>query len=249
MIRKKVNNMAIAIVRKEEMIPQYDENGFSRIEMLPGTFPGVHNYKCFLKAGQDLKPEMYADKTAVYCFTAGKGYVNTEKFSRNITELSFFVPDFDNSSFMIHAIDDMEFLCLVMDMTEGDKKNYDACHTTLPLFLAFSECREYTQDCKGPHTRSWQVLFSQEVGRNLLGIVKAVGEGTVEKGHPAVDQWNYGLDQADFTLTVENESVAHHAGDWSFVPAGLDHSLTAEPGKEVAYIWFERFVKEFNSED
>ena len=25
---------------------------------------------------------------------------------------------------------------------------------------------------------------------------------------------------------------------------GLDHSLTAEPGKEVAYIWFERFVKE-----
>lgn len=241
--------MAIAIVRKEEMIPQYDENGFSRIEMLPGTFPGVHNYKCFLKAGQDLKPEMYADKTAVYCFTAGKGYVNTEKFSRNITELSFFVPDFDNSSFMIHAIDDMEFLCLVMDMTEGDKKNYDACHTTLPLFLAFSECREYTQDCKGPHTRSWQVLFSQEVGRNLLGIVKAVGEGTVEKGHPAVDQWNYGLDQADFTLTVENESVAHHAGDWSFVPAGLDHSLTAEPGKEVAYIWFERFVKEFNSED
>ena len=68
--------------------------------------------------------------------------------------------------------------------------------------------------------------------------MKAVGEGTVEKGHPAVDQWNYGLDNADFTLTVENESVAHHAGDWSFVPAGLDHSLTAEPGKEVAYIWF-----------
>ena len=75
-------------------------------------------------------------------------------------------------------------------------------------------------------------------------MVKAVGEGTVEKGHPAVDQWNYGLDNADFKLTVANESVAHHAGDSSFVPAGLDHSLTAEPGKEVAYIWFERFVKE-----
>ena len=113
-----------------------------------------------------------------------------------------------------------------------------------PIFRSFSETHEYTQDCKGPHTRSWQVLYSGEVGRNLLGVVKAVGEGTVEKGHPAVDQWNYGLDNADFTLTVENESVAHHAGDWSFVPAGLDHSLTAEPGKEVAYIWFERFVKE-----
>lgn len=53
----------------------------------------------------------------------------------------------------------------------------------------------------------------------------------MEKGHPAVDQWNYGLDNADFTLTVENESVAHHAGDWSFVPAGLDHSLTGGAGQ------------------
>lgn len=53
-----------------------------------------------------------------------------------------------------------------------------------------------------------------------MGVVKAVGEGTVEKGHPAVDQWNFGLDNADFTLTIENESVPHYAGDWSFVPAG-----------------------------
>lgn len=236
--------MSIAIVKKEEMAPQYDANGFSRMEMLPGTFPGAHNYKCFLKAGHDVQPEKYADKTAVYCFTAGKGYVTTDKFARNVTELAFFVPDFDNGDFTIHAVEDLEFLCLVLDMTEGDHKNYAACHTTLPIFRSFSETHEYTQDCKGPHTRSWRVLYSGEVGRNLLGVVKAVGEGTVEKGHPAVDQWNYGLDNADFTLTVENESVAHHAGDWSFVPAGLDHSLTAEPGKEVAYIWFERFVKE-----
>lgn len=67
--------MSIAIVKKEEMAPQHDANGFSRMEMLPGTFPGAHNYKCFLKAGHDVQPEKYADKTAVYCFTAGKGYV------------------------------------------------------------------------------------------------------------------------------------------------------------------------------
>ena len=59
--------MSIAIVKKEEMAPQYDANGFSRMEMLPGTFPGAHNYKCFLKAGHDVQPEKYADKTAVYC--------------------------------------------------------------------------------------------------------------------------------------------------------------------------------------
>ena len=183
--------MSIAIVRKEEMVPQYNAEGYARIELLPGSFPGVYNYKCFLKAGCDVRPEKYADKTAVYCFTSGKGYVNTVKFARNITELAFFVPDFDNSDFSIHAIEDMEFLCLVLDMTEGDLKNYAACHTTLPIFRSFCECHEYTQDCKGPHTRSWQVLHSGEVGRNLMGVVKAVGEGTVEKGHPAVDPVSY----------------------------------------------------------
>lgn len=104
------------------MAPQHDANGFSRMEMLPGTFPGAHNYKCFLKAGHDVQPEKYADKTAVYCFTAGKGYVTTDKFARNITELAFFVPDFDNGDFTIHAVEDLEFLCLVLDMTEGDHK-------------------------------------------------------------------------------------------------------------------------------
>ena len=39
-------------------------------------------------------------------------------------------------------------------------------------------------------TRSWQVLYSGEVGRNLLGVVKAVGEGTVEK--KAIPLWTSG---------------------------------------------------------
>ncbi|MEG0834666.1 MAG: cupin domain-containing protein [Oscillospiraceae bacterium] len=236
--------MAIKIVTKEEMVPLY-HNGFAQIELLPKSFSGVSNYKCYLKKGQTVTPQKYPDKSVVYCFTSGTGYVTTDNWARNITELSFFVPNFDKGNFSVYAATDMEFLCLVLDMSEEDFVSYNECHTTLPIFTSFSECREYTQDCKGPHTRSWQVLSKGEVGRNLLGVVMAKGEGTVEKGHPAVDQWNYGLDNADFTLTVDGESIPHHAGDWSFVPAGLDHSLTAEPDKQVAYIWFERFVKGF----
>lgn len=235
-------NMAIAIVKKEEMKAIYND-GFAKMELLPGSFQGVKNYKCWLQEKCKISPETYSDKNVIYCFTSGTGYITTEKWARNIEELSFFIPDFDNGEFTIYATSDLEFLCLTLDMDEKDKQHHDACHTTLPLFIPFSECREYTQDCKEPHTRSWQVLSRGEVGRTLLGVVKAIGEGTIEKGHPAVDQWNYGLDQADFTLTVDNEKVSHCAGDWNFVPAGLDHSLTAEPGKEVAYIWFERFVE------
>ena len=28
------------------------------------------------------------------------------------------------------------------------------------------------------------------------------------------------------------------------MPAGLDHSLVAKPGKEVFYVWFEHFTRE-----
>lgn len=58
-------------------------------------------------------------------------------------------------------------------------------------------------------------------------------------------QWNYCLGDADFKLTIGDESaVEHKAGEWSYVPAGLDHALVADSGKEVFYVWFEHFVRE-----
>ena len=107
-----------------------------------------------------------------------------------------------------------------------------------------SKCIKYDQDCKGPHTTSWFVLTGQQLGRIMVGAVRAVGEGTAEKGHPAVEQWNYCVGDSDFELTVDGETRPHRSGEWSYVPAGLDHSLMAEPGKEVYYVWFEHFTKE-----
>lgn len=237
--------MSISMIRREDMVLNF-EDGFAKTELLPGTFEGVNNYKCVLKAGCDVKPELYANKAVFYCFTKGKGYLTDGVKAYNITELSFYAPDYAKNTICIHAVEDMEFLILTSEMTEGDWKTYEQGHHVLPIFEPISQCREYTQDCKGPHTQSWSVFSSKNVGRIILGVVRAIGEGTVEKGHPAVDQWNYCLADSDFNLTVENETVSHKDGDWSFVPAGLDHSLVAEPGKLVYYIWFERFVKEFD---
>ena len=79
-------------------------------------------------------------------------------------------------------------------------------------------------------------------------IVCAEGEGTIEKGHPSVAQFNYALDGADFNLTVDGETTTTEDGDWSYVTAGLDHSLVAESGKKVFYIWFEHKVAEWKNE-
>jgi len=77
--------MSIAIARANEI--QYRvENGYGETEVLPGVYPLVRGFKCVLKAGHDVKPEVYADKTAIYCFT-GDGAVRSELQGTKYQEL------------------------------------------------------------------------------------------------------------------------------------------------------------------
>ena len=42
---------------------QFDENGFAKVELLPGVYNGgIKSYKCFLKAGKKIAPKLYEDK-------------------------------------------------------------------------------------------------------------------------------------------------------------------------------------------
>lgn len=237
--------MAIYIARNENMAAEYDSFGFGRKEALPGTYDkGIKNYKCFLKAGCQASPEVYGDKLVLFFFGKGRGYVTDLKDAYAIEELCFYAPEFDKTAYAIHAVEDMEFMMCVVDMNEWDWRVYNGSHVRLPFFRTVSKCIKYDQDCKGPHTTSWFVLTGQHLGRIMVGVVRAVGEGTAEKGHPAVEQWNYCVGNSDFKLTVGEEETVHKAGEWSYIPAGLDHSLTAEPGKEVYYVWFEHFTRE-----
>ena len=184
--------MAIAIARREEG-PKEFRNGYGEADWLPGVYPLIHTYKCVLKAGCSISPELYADKTQLFCFTEGTGYITNSKRAYNIDELSFFIPDFEADQFTIYAATDLEYMKLVVDMLESDKAAYVDTHMVLPSFKKFSELEEYDQSCKGPNTRSWSVVHSGNLGRVLMGIVCAEGEGTDEKGHPSVAQWNYCL--------------------------------------------------------
>ncbi|WP_320982033.1 hypothetical protein [Enterocloster bolteae] len=237
--------MAIYIAQKEDLVSEYDDSGFAKKEALPGTYEGgIRNYKCFLKAGCQVEPEMYEDKLVLFFFGKGTGYITDQKGAYSIEELCFYVPEFNRTPYAVHATGDMEFMMCVVDMNQWDWKVYNASHVRLPFFRTVSKCIKYDQDCKGPHPTSWFVLTGQQLGRIMVGAVRAVGEGTAEKGHPAVEQWNYCVGDSDFELTVDGETRPHRSGEWSYVPAGLDHSLMAEPGKEVYYVWFEHFTKE-----
>jgi len=234
------------LVKSEDIIKNYDSNGFAMNELLPGTYKGgIKNYKCFLKAGSEVSPKLCHDKTVLIIFAKGKGYITTQKELYNITEVAFFAPDFDRVPYTIYAIEDMEFVISIIEMNEWDKKLFSSYHIRLPFFTLMNDAIKYDQDCKGPNTTSWSILRPKQLGRILVGVVRAVGEGTIEKGHPKVEQWNYCLGNSDFKLIVDDEKpVAHKAGDWSYIPAGYDHSLVADKGKEVFYVWYEHFVRE-----
>ena len=235
--------MAVDIVRKEDISLEF-HNGYAQTEVLKGVYPLVRTYKCVLQKGCVVEPERFSDKLQIFSFVKGTGYICGEKEAYNIKELSFYIPDFDREKFTIYAAQEMEIALWVVDMLESDKIAYEDTHMVLPSFKEFSKCEPYDQSCKGPHTKSWTVIADGNLARVLMGVVKAEGEGTKERGHGEVAQWNYCLPGSDFHFTVENETVEHYEGEFSYVTAGLDHSLVAAPGKIVFYIWFEHWVKE-----
>ena len=233
--------MSIHSVRDADVIPNY-KNGFSMTELLPGMHEAVRVYKCFLKAGNSVVVDLYEDRFQVFSFAKGVGAITTESGAYSITEEAYFVPEFNKERVCFHAASDLVFIRYDVQHTEADRIAYHDTHMVLPYFRLHSQLTEYDQSCKGPNTRSWIVFSSKQLGRILMGVVKAVGEGTDEKGHPSVDQWNYALTGSDFSMTVQDETVDQKDGDFSYIVAGDDHSLIAKPGKMCAYTWFEYYV-------
>ncbi len=242
--------MSVPIARKGDR-PKTFINGYGEVEWIPGSHPLVHSFKCELKAGHTVKPERFEDKTVVYCFVKGTGYITTSEKAYNIQEISFFVPDFNHDTYAIYASTDLEIMKFVIDMLESDKAKYRSSHMVLPMFKPLSAGEKYTQSCKGPHTTSWSIINPNKIGRILMGVVKGIGpgEGTIEKGHPSVDQWNYILEGSDILMDVAGEKVNHHEGELSYIYAGPDHSLVpAGEGKLAFYIWFEHQTAEYKPE-
>lgn len=99
--------MAINITRKEDIMLKFCD-GYAKTEVLKDAYPLVRTYKCLLKAGYTVEPEIYSDKIQVFSFTSGTGYICGKKKAYNIDELSFYIPDFDREKFSFYAAEDME---------------------------------------------------------------------------------------------------------------------------------------------
>ena len=178
------------VVKAEDMKAEYNEQGFAMTELLPGVYDGgIRSFKCFLKAGSTVKPELFADKGVILFFGKGERALTDQDGVHPITELAFYVPNFDAYNYEVYAHEDMEFIFNIIEFNQWDKQTYDSWHIRLPYFRLHSECVQYIQSCKGPHTEARMVLCPKWFGRVILGTTRANGEGTVEKGTSGTTAW------------------------------------------------------------
>lgn len=243
--------MPIHYIKKSEIQLEL-QNGYGQRELLAGTYEGgVRAFRCKLKAGCCVKIEIVPGTLQIFCLTDGKGAIITPEKSFSIDEVSFYVAEPD-SEITFHAATDMEYTMFNVEQKAGDIERYNEFHMKLPFFRGLSQCTEYCQECKSENTRSFSVIPTKRLCRILMGVVEVNAvkssepEGCIEKGHPAVAQWNIPFGESDMLVTIDGESVDHEGGDFSYVPAGLDHSLQCKPGKTCRYIWFEHYIQERN---
>lgn len=195
--------MQYQYVCKADVQKKYDANGVSVMELpLDADFPeiqrnNIHFYRYNLKAGATVHPPLYNDSIVLLIFNGKRAFVTCGCESYHVTEPAFFIPDFDKTAYTVGAAEDVEFIMGVFGMNAYDKSHYLKWHKTLPFFKLYSDGVEYDQvDCKKPGTRSWSILQGEQLGHVTIGVVRAVGSGTDEKGHPFVHQWNYILGNA-----------------------------------------------------
>jgi hypothetical protein len=232
--------MAVISIAKKATIKQKFVNGFAKGIMLPDSYPGVEAYKCALKAGSRVDPKVYKNKTQVLFFTKGVGYVGTPNKAHNITEEAVFVPLFDSEKFFIQAGTDLEFLEILVTLTEADTKRLGEMRMTLPHFRLLSDCDRYEEAFKGPGVLSYSIIANRRLARALMGAVIGAGPNFVqEHAHDNLQQWVYGLTGSAFRFRADGDEVEMREGDWAHIPPKAKHSVETSAGDKLDYIWFE----------
>lgn len=241
--------MGSLIIQKKKDIKEVFEDGLGRAPLSGGDFDHVHPYKCTLKAGQTWEVPVYpiTEKVQIFYFTSGLGYVCTESWAYNITERGIFVPDYDNEKFALHATtQDLEFLHIVCDLTEYDKRRIQEIRIATPRFWPESECWRYEEGFKKKTVKSYNCINNRYFATYSMGAV--VGKGPVEVGqhtHTDLAQWYYAFPGSSFTYDVDGKTVEVEEGDWLYIPNNISHGSHCPQGATLDYVWFEYKLGEY----
>ncbi|MBE3064568.1 MAG: cupin domain-containing protein [Spirochaetes bacterium] len=230
----------LTVARKKDLAFKSNGKGFSFAEALHGCYEEVVMRSCRLQAGSEYMPDLYGEKTQIFFFTKGSGYVTRPATAHNITEEAVFVPLFDKEKFSIRAGEDLEFVEILVKLTTGDIDKMNKMRMTLPHFRLHHACDRYEEDFKGAGMISRSIIHHGLLGRSSMGSVYAVGPNlNGEHSHEDLEQYFFGLDKARFTFNADGESVVVEEGDFTHIPKKARHSMKAEKGALMSYVWYE----------
>ncbi len=237
--------MSVVKYEKKVDLTGKKKNGFAKTIRLEGALPRINTYQNALDKGHTVEPETYkeGEKTQIFFFTKGKGYVTTESTSHNITENAVFVPLYDSEKFAFYATEDLEWLEITIDLLEKEVAKMDNARMALPHFRLVSQCLRYEEKFKGPGMLSYSVIQHDDVcglGMASMGVARGTGPNVVgDHKHDDLAQWYYGLEDNSIRYTADNKTVDFKPGDITFTPKGYTHSVEAKENEIINYVWFE----------
>ena len=186
--------MRYPYVCKADAEKKYNENGFSKVELpLDADFPDVkksdiHFYRCNLKAGRVVRPELDKDRIVLLIFNGKNSYVKYGEDTFRVTEPAFFIPDFDKQAYTVGAIEDTEFIIGVFGMNEWDRSNYKKWHKHLPFFTLYTDAVQYDQACSLDISPSaWYTLSAREPTKR---VISSSTNGTTAWAIP-ISRWTW----------------------------------------------------------
>lgn len=205
---------------------------------------GVSFYRQTMKAGETLAPNLDPEKLIVLLFNGGAAYIQVDGELFTFSEPSVFVPDFDHSSYMIQAIEDLEFVMCVFTMNEWDKTFFKGWNLHLPFFSRYSDGVRFRHIGRSENLGSWSLIQPFQLGHLSLSVIYGK-DGIVESdGNPLQNQWLYAVDGSQYRLSINNgPETTETAGSFQFIPVQQPYRLQAEKGMPIYYFNIEYFTE------
>lgn len=235
----------VKISRRSETKHDY-KDGFSCLPILVNEYRDASLYRCSLKPGARIEPDIYplTRHNQVFLFTNGKGYITTPRRIFRIFEVSVFVPEFDVERFSIHAAADadepLDFVRIVTEVNDYDKTSLVDSRMELPRFRGVSEAWRYKERFTGAGVTQMMLLEHRNLGRLSMGANFGDGPNYIgQHMYNELEQWYVMLPGTKFTYTAGDEKIKLESGDIIYTPHGCQHGSECVEGESFAYVWFE----------
>lgn len=198
-------------------------------------------YECSLSAGTSAKPEVDPEKLIVYLFGSSEAYIVTDDTVYNIIEPSVFMPDFERTSFSIHAVENIKFLKCVFVMNEWDKKFYIGWNLTMPFFSKYRDAVRFRCRERSSELSSWSLIQPFQIGHLSLNFVTGLEGTDKSSGNTLQNKWIYPVDGSALKVFADGVECDK---ELAFIPVNSPYEISANGTGKLSYFNIEYFEAE-----